>query len=88
MESKLTKGFQFKTPESDNWSTTKDTWKLITFFLSTDTDVLWDPAYYDGKSKVIFEELGFKMLHEKRDVFEEGTFSWAKENGVTKIVCK
>ena len=51
--------------------------------------MLWDPAWYDGKEKVIFEELGFtKMLHEKRDVFEDSTFEWARANGVTKIVCK
>lgn len=88
MNNALKKGYEFiKTPESDNWTTSKETWSLITF-LFTKEDILWDPAFYDGKEKAIFDELGYNMVHEKRNVFEDATFEWAKGQGVTKIVCK
>ena len=63
------------------------TWKLITFLLKP-TDLLFDPAFYDGSCKTIFEDLGFKMINEKRDAFEPATKIWALALGVTVIVCK
>ena len=83
----MEKGFQFPTPESDNWYTTKGTWELVRF-LFTNLDILWDPAWYDGKVKGFFDELGLNLVHDKRDVFEDATFEWARSQGVTKIACK
>ena len=76
----LEKGFQFSTPETDNWI-------LITFLLKP-TDLLLDPAFYDGSCKTIIEEVGFKMINEKRDAFEPATKIWALALVVTVIVCK
>ena len=84
---KIDKGFQFDTPESDNWWTSKETWQLVRF-LFTNEDILWDPAWYDGKVKGVFDELGLNLVHDKRDVFEDATFEWARAQGVTKIACK
>ena len=83
----IEKGFQFKTPESDNWTTTSKTWQLITFLLKP-SDLLFDPAFYDGTCKSIFESLGYKMINEMRDAFEPATKVWALALGVKVIVCK
>lgn len=77
---------QFKTPEKDNLTTSAVTWKLILFLIRPD-DILWDPAFYDGQCKTIFESFGHTMHHEKRDIFDPDTFEWAKAFGVNKLVC-
>ena len=58
------------------------------FLIVKEIDILYDPAYYDGKSKIIFESFGCKMIHEKRDAHDPATMEWAKRLGVTKLVCK
>ena len=90
MEATLTQGYEadFKTKEKDNWATSEVTWRLILFLIVKEIDILYDPAFYDGKCKIIFESFGCRMIHERRDAHDPDTMEWAKRLGVTKLVSK
>lgn len=55
--------------DSDNYATDKKGWELIKDFIPKDK-VVWAPFYCDGKQKEYFEEMGFNIIHEDEDFFE------------------
>ena len=58
-----------KDKESDNYSTDKEGWKMIKDYIPTDKKI-WAPFYCDGKQKEYFKEMGFDIIHEDEDFFE------------------
>ena len=54
---------------SDNYITNKSDWEKIVQFIPTDKQI-WSPFYCDGKQKEYFAELGFDIIHEDEDFFE------------------
>jgi hypothetical protein len=55
--------------DSDNYATDKKGWEIIKDFIPKDK-VIWSPFYCDGKQKEYFEEMGFNIIHENEDFFE------------------
>jgi adenine specific DNA methylase Mod len=55
--------------DKDNYATDKKGWELIKNFIPKDK-VIWAPFYCDGKQKEYFEEMGFDIIHEDEDFFE------------------
>jgi hypothetical protein len=63
--------FQTKTfIEHDDYMTPKSAWENIQQFLPKDK-VIWEAFYGDGKSGTYLQELGFDVIHEPIDFFEE-----------------
>tara|TARA_R100000388_G_C7189014_1_gene132583 strand:- start:251 stop:724 length:474 start_codon:yes stop_codon:yes gene_type:complete len=58
-----------KDKESDNYATDKNGWEIIKQFIPTDK-VIWAPFYCDGKQKDYFKEMGYDIIHEDEDFFE------------------
>jgi hypothetical protein len=54
--------------ESDNYTTDKIGWEMITNFIPEDKRI-WCPFYCDGKQKEYMKELGFDVIHEDKDFF-------------------
>ena len=64
-------GFQTKTfIEHDDYMTPKYAWENIQQFIPKDK-VIWESFYGDGKSGTFLQELGFDVIHEPIDFFEE-----------------
>jgi hypothetical protein len=59
---------KFKT--HDDYMTPKSAWEAIAHLLPKDK-VIWEPFYGDGKSGEFLTELGFNVIHEPIDFFEE-----------------
>ena len=55
--------------DSDNYVTNKEDWERIKQFIPTDKKI-WSPFYCDGKQKEYFKEMGFNIIHEDEDFFE------------------
>tara|TARA_R100000808_G_C2140867_1_gene148688 strand:- start:503 stop:979 length:477 start_codon:yes stop_codon:yes gene_type:complete len=55
--------------DSDNYATDKKGWEIIKEFIPTDKQI-WSPFYCDGKQKEYFKEMGFDIIHEDEDFFE------------------
>lgn len=55
--------------DNDNYETDKRAWELIRGHIPTDK-VIWSPFYCTGKQKQYFKELGFDIIHEDEDFFE------------------
>jgi len=55
--------------DSDNYATDKHGWEIIKQFLPKDK-VIWSPFYCDGKQKEYFRDMGFDIIHEDEDFFE------------------
>ena len=58
-----------KDKESDNYITNKIEWERIKEYIPTDKKI-WSPFYCDGKQKEYFKEMGFDIIHEDEDFFE------------------
>ena len=54
---------------SDNYITNKEDWLRIKEYIPTDKKI-WAPFYCDGKQKEYFAEMGFDIIHEDEDFFE------------------
>jgi hypothetical protein len=64
-------GFQTKTfMKHDDYMTPKYAWENIQQFIPKDK-VIWEAFYGDGKSGEFLTELGFNVIHEEIDFFEE-----------------
>lgn len=62
--------FQTKTfLKHDDYMTPKYAWDNIKQFIPKDK-VIWEPFYGDGKSGQYLTELGFNVIHEEKDFFE------------------
>ena len=55
--------------ENDNYETDKRAWDLIKNIIPKDKKI-WAPFYCSGKQKEYFKELGFDIIHEDEDFFE------------------
>ena len=63
-------GFHTKTfTNNDEWMTPKHAWEDIKHFIPKDK-VIWEAFYGDGKSGDYLKELGFNVIHEDVDFFE------------------
>jgi hypothetical protein len=63
-------GFQTKTfTKHDDYMTPKSAWESIRHIIPKDK-VIWEPFYGDGRSGRFLRELGFKVIHEDEDFFE------------------
>lgn len=63
-------GFHTKTfAVHDDYMTPKSAWMNIMHLLPRDK-VLWEPFYGNGDSGRIFRELGFNVIHENENFFE------------------
>ena len=54
---------------TDNYITDKQGWEIIKDFIPNNKKI-WSPFYCDGKQKDIFKEMGFDIIHEDEDFFE------------------
>ena len=54
---------------NDNWNTQSKDWLSIKDFIPTDK-VIWCPFYGDGKQKEHFKNMGFDIIQEKEDFFD------------------
>jgi len=64
-------GFQTKTfLKHDDYMTPKYAWENIKHLIPQDK-VIWEPFYGDGKSGEYLKELGFNVIHEPIDFFQE-----------------
>jgi len=54
--------------DSDNYATDKKGWEMIKEYIPSDKKI-WCPFYCDGKQKEYFKDIGFDVLHEKKDFF-------------------
>ena len=55
--------------DSDNYMTNKIEWERIKDYIPNDKQI-WSPFYCDGKQKEYFEEMGYDIIHEDEDFFE------------------
>tara|TARA_R110000772_G_scaffold19225_1_gene53862 strand:- start:44 stop:532 length:489 start_codon:yes stop_codon:yes gene_type:complete len=53
----------------DDWMTPKHAWEDIKEFIPTDK-VIWEPFYGNGKSGEDIRDLGYDVIHENIDFFE------------------
>ena len=58
-----------KDKDADNYITDKKGWEIIKEYIPTDKKI-WSPFYCDGKQKEYFKEMGFDIIHEDEDFFE------------------
>ena len=54
--------------DSDNYITNKIEWERIKEYIPTDKKI-WAPFYCDGKQKEYFKDMGFDIIHEDEDFF-------------------
>ena len=63
-------GFHTKTfLKHDDYMTPKYAWENIKQFIPKDK-IIWEPFYGDGKSGEYLTELGFNVIHNENDFFE------------------
>jgi len=63
-------GFQTNTFEKhDDYMTPKSAWEAIKQFIP-ENKVVWEPFYGDGRSGEILREIGFDVIHQDEDFFE------------------
>ena len=55
--------------DSDNYITNKEDWEKIKQYIPTDKQI-WSPFYCDGKQKEYFKDMGFDIIHEDEDFFQ------------------
>ena len=57
-----------KDKDSDNYMTNKIEWERIKEYIPTDKKI-WSPFYGDGKQKEYFKDMGYDIIHEDEDFF-------------------
>ncbi len=63
-------GFHTKTfLKHDDYMTPKSAWENIQNYIPKDK-VIWEPFYGDGESGEYLRQLGFEVIHEQEDFFE------------------
>jgi len=75
--------------DSDNYVTNKEDWLRIKEFIPKDKKI-WAPFYCDGKQKEYFKEMGFDIIHEDEDFFENNRGEIIIDNppfSKLKIIC-
>ena len=59
-----------KDKDSDNYITNKEQWFRIKDFIPKDKKI-WSPFYCDGSQKEYFKEMGFDIIHQDEDFFND-----------------
>lgn len=72
--------------ENDNWMTPKNAWSDIKHLIPN--QVIWEPFYGDGKSGQYLTELGFNVIHENTDFFENDLGEFVVSNPPFSILPK
>ena len=78
-----------KDKDSDNYATDKNGWEIIKQFIPTDK-VIWAPFYCDGKQKDYFKEMGFDIIHQDEDFFQNNRGEIIVDNppfSKMKVIC-
>ena len=78
-----------KDKDSDNYATDKLGWEIIKDYIPHDKKI-WSPFYCDGKQKEYFKEMGFDIIHEDEDFFENNKGDIIIDNppfGKFKSIC-
>ena len=76
--------------DSDNYATDKNGWELIKEYIPADKQI-WSPFYCDGKQKEYFKEMGFDIIHNDEDFFENDRGEIVIDNppfSKMKVICK
>ena len=60
--------------DSDNYATDKNVWEIIKGFIPQNKKI-YAPFYCDGKQKEYFKDMGFDIIHEDVDFFNN-TFEY------------
>ena len=60
--------------DADNYATDKLGWEIIKDYIPTDKKI-YAPFYCDGKQKEYFKDMGFDIIHEDVDFFNN-TFEY------------
>tara|TARA_R110000772_G_scaffold106447_2_gene208435 strand:- start:457 stop:930 length:474 start_codon:yes stop_codon:yes gene_type:complete len=55
--------------DSDNYITNKNEWERIKEYIPTNKKI-WAPFYCNGKQKEYFKDMGFDIIHEDEDFFD------------------
>jgi len=58
-----------KDKDSDNYMTNPNEWERIKEYIPKDMKI-WSPFYGDGKQKEYFKKMGYDIIHEDEDFFE------------------
>ncbi len=58
-----------KDKDNDNYASNKEVWERLKEYIPKDKKI-WSPFYCDGKQKEYFKEMGFDIIHEDEDFFE------------------
>ena len=58
-----------KNTENDNWTTPKWVWEVLSPYIPKDK-IIWEPFYNEGLSGEYLTELGFNVIHEDIDFFD------------------
>ena len=58
--------------DSDNYATDALGWEIIKSYIPRGKRI-WAPFYCDGNQKGIFKSMGFDIIHEDKDFFQEYT---------------
>ena len=58
-----------KDKDSDNYATDLKGWEIIKNYIPTDKQI-WSPFYCDGKQKEYFKQMGFDIIHQDEDFFQ------------------
>ena len=72
-------GFHTKTfQKHDDYMTPKSAWDAIKHFVPKDK-IIWEPFFGDGKSGQYLRELGYQVIHEEIDFYENnlGEILWS-----------
>jgi hypothetical protein len=78
-----------KDKDSDNYATDKNGWEIIKQFIPIDK-VIWAPFYCDGKQKDYFKEMGFDIIHQDEDFFQNNRGEIIVDNppfSKMKLIC-
>lgn len=54
---------------ADNYTTNKNGWEIIKQYIPNDKQI-WAPFYCDGKQKEYFKEMGYDIIHNDEDFFQ------------------
>lgn len=55
--------------DTDNYTTSENSWRRLKEFIPKDKKI-WAPFYCDGQQKEYFKEMGFDIIHEDEDFFQ------------------
>ncbi len=76
--------------DSDNYATDKNGWEIIKEYIPIDKKI-WAPFFCDGKQKEYFKQMGFDIIHNDEDFFQNNRGDIIVDNppfSKLKEICK